>query len=249
MYGLAVGEVEVAVLVEVADVADASSSRGRCAPRPSSRGRCGTRSSRPPSEPDRARPRRPASSLPSSSRMCSVPSSARPTGARVREPLLGVDRGEQVALGAGVVLVDDRPPPLDHLRLDRRRARRGGVDDGAQRRQVEARALLLGQLEQADEHRRHHLHVRHAVALDQLQSPSRVEALHDDGRAAEAVHAHREAQRRGVVQRRRARGRPCPSPKPYRRCEERGRSPGGVPIGASGSPTSTPLGRPVVPDE
>ncbi len=56
--------------------------------------------------------------------------------AGVRQPLLGVAVHEAVALGAGVVLVDDRAPPLDHLLLHRDRARRGGVDDGLQRRQV-----------------------------------------------------------------------------------------------------------------
>ena len=60
--------------------------------------------------------------------MCSLPSDGWPT-----EPLcashsaLSID-GEAVALGAGVVLVDDRPPPVDHLLLDldRARARRRG---------------------------------------------------------------------------------------------------------------------------
>ena len=44
------------------------------------------------------------------------PTSARADGARVREPLLGVAVDEPVALGARVVLVQHRTPPLDHLR-------------------------------------------------------------------------------------------------------------------------------------
>ena len=55
-------------------------------------------------------------------------------------------------------------------RLTSHRARRGGVDDRLQRREVEAAALLLGQLEHPDEHRRHHLRVGDAVALDELEA-------------------------------------------------------------------------------
>src|SRR5690606_29446271 len=39
--------------------------------------------------------------------------------AGVGEPLLARDGRAPVALGAGVVLVEDRPPPLDHLLFDR----------------------------------------------------------------------------------------------------------------------------------
>ena len=42
--------------------------------------------------------------------------------------------GEEAALGAAVVLRDDRSQPVDHRLLHRVRAGRGAVDDGLQRR-------------------------------------------------------------------------------------------------------------------
>ena len=105
--------------------------------------------------------------------MCSVQPIGDADGAGVGEPLLAVAVDEPVALGAGVVLVDHRAEPLDHLLLDRDRARRGGVDDALQRRHVVAGADLGGQLEQADEHRRHDLGVGDAVALDRARGTAR----------------------------------------------------------------------------
>ena len=67
---------------------------------------------------------------------------------------------------------------------------------------VEALALVTIELEHPNEHRRHPLRQRHAVALDQLQGLQRIEALHDDRGRAEPLECHREAQRRGVVERR-----------------------------------------------
>ena len=119
------------------------------------------------------------------------------------QPILRVAVHEAVGLGAGVVLVDHRSEPLDHLLLDRHRTRRCGVDDTSQRRDVVAGANLGRQLEQADEHRRHDLDDRHAVALDEGEELLGVEALHQHGGAAEGVGAHHEAQRGGVVHRRR----------------------------------------------
>ena len=125
-----------------------------------------------------------------------------PDRSAMREPVVGVDRGEQVDLRRRVVLVHDRSEPLDHLRLDLRRTWRRRVDDRAQRRQVEATPLILRQPQQADEHRGDHLHVRHPVALDQLQARAGLEAVHDHRGPAQAVHGHREAQRCRVIQRR-----------------------------------------------
>ena len=41
-----------------------------------------------------------------------------PNRSSVRQPLLGIELHEAVAFGTGVVLIDDRSPPIDHLRLD-----------------------------------------------------------------------------------------------------------------------------------
>ena len=118
------------------------------------------------------------------------------------QPLLRGDRGGADVLGARVVLVDDRAPPLDHLALDRDRARRGRVDHVLQARDVVALALLLRELQHADEHRRDELRVRHSIALDELEALARVEALHHHDRRAQSLHRHRRHQRRGVIQRR-----------------------------------------------
>ena len=62
---------------------------------------------------------------------------------RVRRPVRTADEGEAVELGAAVVLVDrdaERQPPLEHLLLDVDRARRCGVHARPQRREVVARA-------------------------------------------------------------------------------------------------------------
>src|SRR5688500_16684389 len=52
------------------------------------------------------------------------------------EPGFAVDARGAVALGAGVVLVQDGSPPVDHLALDLDGAGRGGVDGDAVRGQV-----------------------------------------------------------------------------------------------------------------
>jgi hypothetical protein len=62
---------------------------------------------------------------------------------------------------------------------------------------------LLRQLQHADEHRGHDLRDRRVVLLDEGQELLGVEVLHDDRRAAHALHGHVEAQRSRVVQRRR----------------------------------------------
>ena len=61
---------------------------------------------------------------------------------------------------------------------------------------------LLGEPQQAHEHRRHELGVGHAVPLDELRgTASGVEALHHHDGGAETVHGHRVDERRGVVER------------------------------------------------
>ncbi len=79
-------------------------------------------------EVDRRRVRRRGSRLPSSPTMCSSPSNALPTEPGCASQSCDCDRAEAVAFGAGVVFVDHRSPPLDHLALapGRGRGRRRG---------------------------------------------------------------------------------------------------------------------------
>ena len=67
-----------------------------------------------------------------------------------------------------------------------------------------ARRCGSGSLQHADEVGRHELGVRHLVRLDGAQAPGRVEAVHQHDGPAGPVGAHREAERRRVVQRPRA---------------------------------------------
>ena len=62
-------------------------------------------------------------------------------------------------------------------------------------------AHRLRQFQHADKHRRHPLADRHAVAFDQAQGLFRIEMFHDNGRSADAMHGHAEAQWRRVIQR------------------------------------------------
>ena len=86
--------------------------------------------------------------------------------------------------GGAVILVDDRSPPFNHRALDVRGTGRRGVDDELQRGEVVLPADLLRQLQQAHEHGRHHLDVRDAVFFDEPQQVFRIEAgLQNDVRA------------------------------------------------------------------
>ena len=118
------------------------------------------------------------------------------------QPFRAVDRAKPVAFGPRVVFVNLRPPPFDHLFLDRDRTGRGRVDHHLQARVIVFAADRLGQLEDSDEHRRHHLRMRHPVLLDKRERLFRVEVLHDDRGAANPMYRHRELQRRRVIKRR-----------------------------------------------
>ena len=119
------------------------------------------------------------------------------------EPLFAVAVHEAVAFGTGVVLVDDRPPPVDHLALDLDRARRSGVDTDVERGGVVLVARFLVELEHPNEHRGNDLGDRDAVFFDQAEVVDRVEPLHHDDGAAGDVRAHGESQWSSVVERRR----------------------------------------------
>ncbi len=90
-------------------------------------------------------------------------------GAGMRQPVGAAGIAEAVAFGAGVIFVDHRPPPFDHLALDLDRARRRRVDRGLHARHVVFRAHLRRQLQHAHEHGRHPLAGIGFVCLDVLQ--------------------------------------------------------------------------------
>ena len=121
--------------------------------------------------------------------------------AGMRQGLLGGDPGHAHALGARVVLVDDRAPPLDHPALHFGSARRRRVHHRAQRGHVVLRPHLVGQLEHAHEHGRDELGVRDLVLFDEGQAALGVEVLHDHDRATEALGRHGPHERGRVVQR------------------------------------------------
>ena len=126
---------------------------------------------------------------------------SRTDGAGVSEPLLAVAVHEPVALGTGVILVDDRTPPLDHLSFHFNRARCRRVDARLQRRHVVLVPSRIIELEHANEHGGDHLRDRDLMLLDQTQVVRRIELLHHDDGAAGDVRAHAETQRSSVVER------------------------------------------------
>lgn len=73
------------------------------------------------------------------------------------------------------------------------------MNHSLQRRDVVLRSNVRIQLEEPNEHRRHHLTVRHAVFLYSCQVLLRIEMLHHHSRAANALRSHGESQRRSVV--------------------------------------------------
>ena len=118
------------------------------------------------------------------------------------QPLLRTDHAGAGALGPGVVLVDDRAPPVEHRLLDRDRAGSGSVDGEGVRRRVVGPALGLVEPQQTHEHRRHPLAVGDPVSLDGGQRGAGIEAVHDDRRRTDPAHLHQEREGCRVVQRR-----------------------------------------------
>ncbi len=103
-----------------------------------------------------------------------------------------------------VVLVDDRPPPVDHLLLDLHRARRGGVHHPLEAGQVVRITNFLRKFQHPDEHHRDELRVGYPMALDGVERPFGIELLQHHRGDAAVLGAHRPHRRCGVVQRRRA---------------------------------------------
>ena len=106
--------------------------------------------------------------------------------ARVREPLGARDEGVADALGAAVHLVHALgPEPLDPGAKEPVRAGRAPRDHALERREVVARARLLGQTPDALQHGGHEADPRHPVSLDQRERLLRIEARHQHHEAAE----------------------------------------------------------------
>jgi hypothetical protein len=68
-------------------------------------------------------------------------------GAGMGQPLLAVAGREAQAFGRAIIFVDDRSPPFDDVLLHQRRAGGSGVDRDLERRQVVGRACLFRQLQ------------------------------------------------------------------------------------------------------
>uniref|UniRef100_A0A0N4Z3R1 Transcriptional regulator n=1 Tax=Parastrongyloides trichosuri TaxID=131310 RepID=A0A0N4Z3R1_PARTI len=139
------------------------------------------------------------------------------------QPLVRVDDGHAVALGPGVVFDQDRPPPVDHRLLDRHGTRGRGVDGQLQRRDVVFRAHLIRQFQDADEVGRHPL----AVA-----PPCRPDA----GPPSTSAGARRDTAAPGTDRRwlrpRQSGSWPPPSSSAWRRCRHPRAVPAGCPWAA-----------------
>uniref|UniRef100_A0A0N4ZL17 PE-PGRS family protein n=1 Tax=Parastrongyloides trichosuri TaxID=131310 RepID=A0A0N4ZL17_PARTI len=124
-----------------------------------------------------------------------------PDRAGMGQPFGRADIGRADAFTARIILVEDRPPPLDHLALDLDRAGRGGVDGDAVAGQVIGGANRLRQLQHAMEHGRHPQAVSHAKALNGLKAGFRVEGLGHDQHGPGVQGGVGEAVRRRVIER------------------------------------------------
>ena len=236
---LTVGEVELAVGVDVADVAEGLPALRQGARARSSRAPCSRRTARRPrSTPGRSRRR--GSSRPSASTMCSTPLRARPTEPGRALGLERVDQRQADAFAARVVLERGSAPTSrsSPASAPAGRARRRGSRRGASARAKAARRAR-GQLEQALEHRRHPLAVR-----DRARSSSRRSAASASkrsitcDRAAAGGDGEREAQRRRVIERRRRQVAPVAAGEVEQRDAGRRRTPacrGSRPAAAAGS--------------
>src|SRR5215831_5574382 len=104
--------------------------------------------------------------------------------ASVCEPFGSVASRQSKTLGCAVILIDDRSPPLNHLLLDLNWTWRCRMNGHLKGREIVFGSNTIRQLEQPGEHRRHKLTVRHLEFLDEGKIAFGFEALHDDGCAA-----------------------------------------------------------------
>ena len=127
-------------------------------------------------------------------------------------------------LRGGVVLVDDRPPPLDHLLLDLHRTRCGRVHHALQTGDVIRIAHRIGKFQHPGEHHRHELAMGDPVSGDRIEGSLGIEFLHHHDRDSGGLHRQRPDRRRGVVERSRAEIDPVgPRPETDQRGHQTGR--------------------------
>src|ERR1700736_3285637 len=115
--------------------------------------------------------------------------------------ILGTGKREGAGFGAAVIFIDHRPPPFDHRPLHIGGTGRGGMDDVAQRGRVIFPSHRLRQLHEPDEHRRHHEERVDPLLFDQPQKLFRIEPRHQHQRTAEPAGAQAERVRCRMIQR------------------------------------------------
>ena len=76
--------------------------------------------------------------------------------ARLLQRVLRIGEGDRAGFGRAVEFIDHRPPPFDHRALDVGGTGGGGMNDMMQRGHVVFPAHLFRQFHQPNEHRRHH---------------------------------------------------------------------------------------------
>ncbi|CKT39602.1 Uncharacterised protein [Mycobacterium tuberculosis] len=110
---------------------------------------------------------------------------------RMRQPILGCDQRRPAGFRGGIVLVDDRSPPVNHLLLDLDWTWSGRVDHSPKAGHVIRITNCFREFQHPDEHGRDELRVGHPVALDGVEGALGVELLHHDGGDARGQCAHR----------------------------------------------------------
>ncbi len=125
-----------------------------------------------------------------------------PDRAAVRQPFRAAQDGDYLLLRAAVELPDAiRAEPLDPGLFEPGRAGRGKVVGDPQAGEVVSGPLLSRQLPDPQHHGRDQVHVVDPVALHQRQRRGRVEARHDDVVAAQEEASHGRAEGAIVVER------------------------------------------------
>ena len=117
------------------------------------------------------------------------------------QPFFRINRRETITFAAGIIFVNHRAPPFDHLVFNRYRARCCGVNGRGQGRQIIFCAHVFGEFQHAHEHGRYPLAVRDFVFLDQGQGGFRIEVFHDNACAAQLLHSHIVAQGCRMIER------------------------------------------------